>query len=111
MALQRPARLLRFDKIIDNKGLIRIRVGSNCRKMRVFRDHESETGKVPLGAGLGREVLAALAAEVRLGLARGRVWTLPEPRAGQRTPSGQKIDANQQSALSSSGNKSINRAG
>ena len=49
MALQRPARLLRFDKMIDNKGLTRIRVGSNCRKMRVFRDHESETGKVPLG--------------------------------------------------------------
>ena len=49
MALQRPARLLRFDQLIDNKGLTRIRVWSNCRKMRVFRDHESETGKVPLG--------------------------------------------------------------
>ena len=48
MALQRPARLLRFDKMIENKGLTRIRVGSNCRRMRVFRDHESETGKVPL---------------------------------------------------------------
>lgn len=48
MALQMPARLLRFDKMIENKGLTRIRVGSNCRKMRVFRDHESETGKVPL---------------------------------------------------------------
>ena len=48
MALQRPARLLRFDKMIENKGLTRIRVGSNCRKMRVFRDHESETGRVPL---------------------------------------------------------------
>ena len=38
----------------------------------------------------------------------GRVWTLPEPQAGQRTPSGQKIDANQRSALSPSGNESIN---
>ena len=41
------------------------------------------------------------------GLPVGRVWMLPEAQAGQRTPPGQKIDANQRSALSSSGNKSI----
>ena len=75
MALQRPARLLRFDKMIDNKGLTRIRVWSNCRKMRVFRDHESETGKVPL-----KRQNPPIAARVE---SQGEEWA-GEQRAGAR---------------------------
>ena len=66
MALQRPTRLLRIDKMIDNKGLTRIRVGSNCRKMRVFRDHESETGNVPLGLLVCERVCGRYVCALRL---------------------------------------------
>ena len=51
MALQRPGRLLRFREVPDAKALHERAYGRTAEidpKRRVFRDHESESGKVAL---------------------------------------------------------------
>ena len=97
MALQRPARLLRFDKMIENKGLTRIRVGSNCRKMRVFRDHESETGKVPLGSvSHGRSLSSS-----------GETWMVRRSLLGQSNLPATKLPETARLNIEDSDNRTI----